>query len=347
MDKKTRQRLQQQRQNFCSLRTVSELCLLLKTDKRKLQLLASQPPYKTFTIPKKNGGERLIEAPNHDLKRVLSLLNRYLQSTYYFEKSRAAYGFIVGVKNDDDRRNVLANAKKHLHKTWLLNIDLKDFFHSVDREQVVDIFVKPPFKFKRQLPDILADLTTYNGRLPMGTPTSPVLSNFACRILDERLSAMAEDLLWVYTRYADDMSFSSNKRLDEETINSILRLIREEGFSPNKQKIKLFGPKEDKIVTGLLVSDKVSLAPDYLPRLENDIRQLAEVVKAQNEQGQLATRWVEQLKQQVRGRLSFAGFVLKRNNEQYMQLRDAYYLAVNPPQEDFGATSWRGFPYNM
>lgn len=347
MDKKTRRRLQQQRQVFCELRSISELCLLLKSDKRKLQLLASQPPYKTFTIPKKDGGERLIEAPNYDLKRVLSILNRYLQSTYYFEKSRAAYGFIVGVRNDDDRRNILANAKKHINKTYLLNIDLKDFFHSITRDHVLEIFVKPPFKFKRQLPDLLADLTTYNGRLPMGTPTSPVLSNFACQAMDGKLSTMADDLLWVYTRYADDMSFSSNKQIDEETINSILRLIREEGFTPNSKKIKVFGPKDEKIVTGLLVSDKVSLAPDYLSRLEADIQQLAEVIKAQNEQGQLATKWVDQLKQQVRGRLSFAGFVLKRKHEKYMQLRDAYYHAINPPQEDFGAISWRGFPYNM
>jgi RNA-directed DNA polymerase len=218
---------------------------------------------------------------------------------------------------------------------------------SVTREQVIDIFLKPPFRFKRQLPDLLADLTTYNGRLPMGAPTSPVLSNFACRTLDQQLSTMAEDLLWNYTRYADDMSFSTNRSIDEEMVNSVIRLIKEEGFTPNKKKIKVYGPKEQKIITGLLVTDEVNLAPDYLPLLEADIAQLADVFKAQNEQGQLATKWVEQFKQQVRGRLSFAGFVLRRNNEKYTQLRDAYYVAINPPQEEFGAISWRGFPYNI
>ncbi|NBC08748.1 MAG: hypothetical protein GVY26_16280 [Bacteroidetes bacterium] len=347
MDKRTRQRHLQNKKKFCGLRSVSELCLLLKTDKRKLELLANQPPYKTFTVPKKDGGERLIEAPGGPLKKVQGLLNRYLQSAYFLEKSTAAYGFVVGVRNDEDRRNVLTNAKKHLGKTYLLNIDLQDFFHSVTRDQVLDILLKPPFNFKRRLPDLLADLLTYNGRLPMGAPTSPVLSNFACRELDRRLSAMAEDLLWTYTRYADDMSFSGNRPFDEEKVNSVLRLIREEGFTPNPRKIKRFGPKDEKVVTGLLLTDKVQLEKGYLDQLQQDIQQLADTLRAQNEQGQLATRWVEQFKQQVRGRLSFAGFVLGRRHERYQQLKDAFYTASNPPQEEFGAVSWRGFPYNF
>ena len=347
MDKKTHQQHQQQKKNFCSIRSLSELGLLLKAEKRKLELLAAKPSYKTFTVPKKDGGERLIEEPDAALKQVQSLLNRYLQSAYFLEKSTAAYGFVIGVRNDEDRRNILTNAKKHLNKAYLLNVDLQDFFHSVTRDRVLDIFLKPPFNFKGQLPDLLADLATYNGRLPMGAPTSPVLSNFACRELDRRLSTMAEDLLWAYSRYADDMSFSSNRAIDEETVNSVLRLIREEGFNPNTRKIKVYGPKDDKIVTGLLLTDKVNLEEGYLKQLETDVQQLADVLRAQNEQGQLATRWVEQIKQQVRGRLSFAGFVLGRNHEHYQALKEAYYVAVNPPQEDFGAISWRGFPYNI
>ncbi|MCB0583419.1 MAG: hypothetical protein KDD10_29340, partial [Phaeodactylibacter sp.] len=89
------------------------LCSLLRTNQRRLLLLARQLPYKVFSVPKKDGGERQIEAPGAELKKVLGRLNRYLQSVYYFEKSSAAYGFIVGVLNDDDRRNVVTNARKH------------------------------------------------------------------------------------------------------------------------------------------------------------------------------------------------------------------------------------------
>lgn len=348
MDKKTKERLLHNKSLLCSINSIHSLCHLLKTDYRRLYLLAKQPPYKSFTIPKNDGGERLIEAPGAELKRVLSRLNYYLQATYFFEKSSAAYGFIVGVKNDTDRRNVLTNAKKHMGKPYLLNIDLLDFFHAVSREKVLEIFQGAPFRFKRDIPDLLADLVTYQGRLPMGTPTSPVLSNFACRQLDEELLGFAGNMLWVYTRYADDMSFSSKKPIDADKIDSIRGIVKQHGFEFNQRKIKVFGQDEPKIITGLLVEqDDVKLAPDYLPKLRADIAQLQQILSIQNEQGQLSTKWVEQFKKQILGRLNFAGFVLKRNDETYSQLKDAYYTAIHPPPESFGAINWRGFPYNM
>lgn len=347
MDKRTRRRHQQHKAVLCSINSVRELCELLKTDARRLQLMASQPKYRTFTIPKRGGGERQIETPGSEQQKVLARLNRYLQSAYLLEKTAAAYGFITGVRNDDDRRNILTNAQKHAGKDYLLNIDLKDFFHSVTREQVLQIFLGPPFRFRRELPDLLADLTTYRGRLPMGTPTSPVLSNFACRELDRELTEMSDALLWSYTRYADDMSFSSNQLIAAEKVNSIRAVIIKHGFRVNERKVKIYGPEEDKIVTGLLVNKKVELAPDYLDLLKADIEQLQSVMRAQNEQGYIHTKWSEKLKQQVQGRLSFAGFVLKKRNEAYIALKDAFYTAINPPQEDFGAVNWRSFPYNL
>lgn len=347
MDKKTKSQHLHLKTVFCALGSVRSLCDLLKTERRKLDLLVKQPPYKTFTVPKKDGGERIIEAPGPELKKVLSTLNRYLQSVYFFEKSSAAYGFIAGVKNDDDRRNVVTNARKHLGRPYLLNIDLIDFFHAVSREKVYQIFAGKPFGFKRDLPEILAALTTYQDRLPMGTPTSPVLSNFACRDLDQLLHQFSQDMLWVYTRYADDMSFSSHAPIDADRIDSLRGIIRSEGFEVNERKVKVYGPADPKIVTGLLVADQVGLAPDYLPKVEEEIRTLQNVLLVQNEQGELSTKWVEQYKRQVVGRINFAGFVLKRNHEKYIALKDAYYTAIHPPQEEFGAISWRGFPYNF
>lgn len=344
----TRYRHQRKKELFCSIKSIRSLCTLLRIDQRRLLLMAKQPKYKVFNIPKKGGGERTIEAPAPDLKKVLSILNGYLQSTYYFEKSKAAHGFILGVKNDEDRRNVLTNAKKHLGKAYLLNVDLKNFFHTVTREKVLQIFIGKPFKFKRNLPDVLADLVTYQGRLPMGTPTSPVLSNFACRELDQVLVQFSQEMLWAYSRYADDLSFSSNQMIAAEKVNSIRRIIKQQAFVINERKLKIYGPEEQKIVTGLLVSKgKVELAPDYLPQLKAEIQHLNSVFRVQNEQGQLSTKWVQEFKMQVRGRLNFTGFVLKRNHPDYIQLKDDFITAINPPEEEFGAISWRGFPYNF
>lgn len=347
MNKQTRNQHLQNKTVFCSLNSTRALGDLLKTDPQRLYLLAQQPQYKSFTIPKKGGGERQIETPGNDLKKVLARLNRYLQSVYIFEKSSAAHGFITSVKNDSDRRSIVSNAKKHLGKKNLLNLDIKDFFHSISREKVLSIFLHAPFRFRKELPDLLADLTTYKGRLPMGAPTSPTLSNFACRELDEQLINFSEQMLWDYSRYADDMTFSSNQKINSEKIYSAMAIIREHGFEVNTKKIKVYGPDDDKIVTGLLLTDRIELAPDFLEQLQKDLDVLREVVKAQHESGQLTTRWVEQLKQQVKGRINFAGFVLKKNNPEYMTLKSAYYTAISPPQEEFGAMSWRGFPYNL
>lgn len=339
---------QQRKAVFLSLNSLGDLARLLRSDQRRLKLMAERPNYKTFEIPKKNGGQRLIEAPGDDLKRALSILNNFLQSVYLFEKSSAAYGFVVGVKNDDDRRNVLTNAKRHLGKPYLLNADLADFFHSVSRDQVLRIFSEAPFRFRRELPDVLADLCTYHGRLPMGAPTSPVLSNFACTGIDQQLTALSNAHSWNYTRYADDMSFSADQPITPEQVSAIREVVTKAGFILSERKVQLFGPDDAKVVTGLLLKiDDIDLAPDYLQLLEDEVKRLSEVMRAQNEQGQLNTRWVEQLKMQIRGRMAFAGFVLKRKDPRFNALKDAFYTAINPPQEEFGAMSWRRFPYNF
>jgi len=346
-EKLTKERHLHNKTVFCQTNSLNSLAYILKTEKRKLSMMAKQPRYRTFTIPKKDGGERMIETPFADLKKVQSYISKYLQSTYYFEKSSSAYGFIVGVRNEQDRRNVLTNAKKHVGKAYMVNIDLKDFFHSVTRDRVLHIFRNAPFNFKRDLPEILANLTTYQNRLPMGTPTSPVLSNFACRELDRSLQNFANLHGWIFTRYADDMTFSSEEPIAAERYNELQAIIKREGFQVNEKKLKFYGPKEEKIITGLVVTDTVTLAPDYIPTIEKEIQQLKSVVHSQNEQGHLSTRWVEQFKRQLRGRINFATFVLPRGDKKAQSLKDAFYAAIEPPEELFGAVSWRGFPYNI
>jgi len=347
MNQKTKSRQLKLRNQFLSLGTVNDLCRLLKIDKRRLMLLKNQPRYKAFSIPKKGGGERHIESPSPSLKKLQTQLNRFLQAVYYFEKSAASYGFILGVRNEDDRRNVLTNAKKHLGKPHLLNVDIKDFFHAVRKNDVIHIFQGPPFDFKHDLPSILTQLCVYKGRLPMGAPTSPVLSNLACRQLDEKLVELSQKNGWTYTRYADDMTFSALRAFSDTDLDLIRHLITQAGFRVNEKKVKVYGPEEEKIVTGLLVADKVSLAPGYLDLLEKDIEQLRQVMEAQNFQGQIDSKWVDQMKMQIRGRLNFAGFVMGKRKQRYIDLKDAYYTAINPPEEEFGAVSWRSFPYNL
>ncbi len=345
--KLTRQRHQHQKTVFCNINSINALAHILKTEKRKMLMMAKKTRYRTFSTPKKGGGERLIETPFAELKRLQSNLSKFLQSVYYFEKSSAAYGFIVGVRNEEDRRNVMTNAKKHVNRPYMVNIDLKDFFHAVSRKRVVEMFSKPPFNFRRELPEMLANLTTFEDRLPMGTPTSPVLSNFACRDLDRELIIFAERMGLTYTRYADDMTFSSNQKMEAQAFNVLKGIIEKYDFKINERKLKFYGPNDAKIITGLIVTDKVALEPNYLPKIKTEIDRLRSIMHSQNEQGQFSTKWVEQFKRQIRGRLNFAGFVLNRRDENYIALKDAYYEAIHPPEEEFGAINWRSFPYNI
>ena len=345
MNTKTHKQQLKKKQAFCAIQTEKGLAQLLNLDLRTLQIIANQPRYSVFSVPKKNGKTRLIENPERALKTVQTKLNAFLQSVYYCEKSWASYGFVLNIRNDEDRRNILTNAKKHLGKDYLLNLDLKSFFHYVTDEMVKKIFRHSPFGFRRGLPELLTKLTTYHGRLPMGTPTSPVLSNLACRGLDEMLIRMADDLNWTYTRYTDDMSFSSHQPFKEEDLSALKMIVEMEGFAINSSKVKTFGPNDEKIVTGLLLENKVKLVGNYLPELRNQLKELKQIVKVQNLQGSLSTKWVDKFKDQIRGKITFAGFVLGKRNKEYIDLKDSFYTAISPPEEDFGAFSWKSFPY--
>jgi len=338
------------RERFAALRkaarSTTTLCALLGTDKHTLKRLGMQPRYKVFHLPKSAAGElRLIEDPAPVLKKLQGALNYYLQSAYYFEKSSAGYGFVVNAATDDDRRNILTNARKHLGRPWLLQLDLRDFFHFVTDEKVREVFDSPPLCMKEESADLLTAATTYLGRLPMGAPTSPVLSNLACRALDNTLAALATAKLWTYTRYADDLSFSSSRPFSADEALTLRQIICEHGFMANERKTRLCGPDDEKIVTGILLRGKGELRPGFFEEVDKEVQQLAGVVAAQHFHGELRTHWVEKMKQQLRGKIAFVGFVLSVRNADYIQLRNDFYSACAPPEEEFGAVSWKGFNY--
>lgn len=307
--------------------------------------MADQPDYRRFFLPKSETDIRLIEDPGPALKAVQHTLNRYLQSVYFFEKPHTSYGFVVGAVNDRDRRNILTNARKHLDRPYLYQLDLADFFHFVTEEMVFRVFTDPPLHFSQSLARILTKLTTFEGRLPMGAPTSPVLSNLACRRLDDTLFKYAQIHRWVYTRYSDDFSFSSQQPFTESHCKAICAIIAAEGFEINDLKTRMAGPGDEKIVTGILLSGNGDLKPDYMEGLKTEIRKLGDIVEMQHFYGVHETAWVTKMQQQVQGKIAFAGFVLGKRHPDVLDMRQQYQTAIRPPKEMFGAISWQGFHY--
>ncbi|MBR4053106.1 MAG: RNA-directed DNA polymerase [Alistipes sp.] len=226
--------------------------------------------YKDFTIPKKCGGVRNISAPVAGLKSILTSLNTILQAIY--EPSKYAMGFVPG-------RSVVDNAKIHLGQNYIYNIDLQDFFPSIDKSRVWKRLTLPPFNFTSELADVIAGLCAMrmeiegNGSrcvLPQGAPTSPTLTNIICEKLDRQLGGLAKRFGARYSRYADDITFSSMQYIyaaDGEFMAELHHIIATNRFTINEKKTRLQKKGERQEVTGLVLSDKVNVMRRYAREL--------------------------------------------------------------------------------
>ena len=223
--------------------------------------------YISFFIPKKSGGNREISAPVPVLRAFLTPINIILRSLY--EPNPCVMGFTIG-------RSIVDNAKSHLGQNYVLNIDLKDFFPSIKQARIWKRLQLPPFNFTKEVANVVAGLCSYkvnyeNGAteyvLPQGAPTSPILTNIICEKLDRRLFGVAKRFHLRYTRYADDITFSSMHNvlnIDGEAYKEIVRIIEEQGFVINVTKTRLqkIGSRQE--VTGLILSNKVNTPRSYI-----------------------------------------------------------------------------------
>jgi len=338
-------------ERFLSSKSLERLALLLGKTALKLLALAELPAYNEFQRPKKSGGMRHIEDPHPQLKKVQRKLNDYLQAVYHFRRPDSAYGFITNPKDDPSPRNILTNAQVHMGCHWLLNIDAKDFFHTISQERTLEIFQGDPFHFNDSIADVLASLCCYKERLPMGAPTSPALSNFASIAMDHQLEALSEQHQWKYTRYADDMSFSSQSEITEAHFQEINQIVESHGFILNPTKKKLFGAdEEDKEVTGLLVREnRIDLPEDYLEQLEKSIDYLDKAIDAKYSMPsgrRQKTVWLEELEQQIRGKLEYARQILGEDDLSYLELVVQLDEALTPP-DYYGPMDWLDFDYPL
>lgn len=227
--------------------------------------------YRSFRIPKKSGGHRTISAPVKSLKPLLKSLNIILETVY--TPCPQAMGFCIG-------RSVVDNAKIHVGMNYVLNIDLKDFFHSILQARVWKRLQLPPFSFPKDIASAMAGLCCmqlYCGKdkdgkaiikrvLPQGAPTSPILTNAICDKLDRRLQGLAKRFNLKYSRYADDITFSSMHYVyspDGEFFSELKRIISEQNFVINESKTRLQKKGARQEVTGIVVCEKTNVVRRY------------------------------------------------------------------------------------
>lgn len=223
--------------------------------------------YETFEIPKKNGGCRVINAPKKDLKDIQKKLAEALSEhqNIVWRKYRKTPGVSHGFEKE---KSIVTNAKIHRNKKFIMNIDLEDFFDSFHFGRVKGFFEKNRnFMLSEKVAMVIAQLSCYRGTLPQGAPTSPIITNLICTILDMRLLKIAKENKLDYTRYADDLTFSTNYKNYPEIHTKIYSEISEEieraGFRINPTKTRVQFEKSRQEVTGLTVNKKVNVKKEY------------------------------------------------------------------------------------
>ena len=248
--------------------TRNELADFLKIPRRKLShilyIIGVENSYTSFNISKKNGGVRNIYAPTQELKCIQQKLANALYTHRKLSTknpNNISHGFEEG-------RSIITNASVHRNKNIVLTIDLEDFFESFHFGRVRGFFLKNKnFLLPIEVATVIAQLACYKGKLPQGSPASPIISNLICEILDYRISKITKKYKLKYTRYADDLTFSTNDNtfISKKTLfcDELERELVRAGFSMHTKKKRLQLKDSRQIVTGLIVNHKVNVNRIY------------------------------------------------------------------------------------
>jgi len=190
--------------------------------------------------------KRLIYSPNKNLKTIQRfIIDEFLTESFF----DCVHGYVKG-------RSIITNAQMHVDNRYVLVMDIENFFSSIKKSHVAEIFSK---LHCHKISTELAELCTYKGFLPQGAPSSPVLSNYFFRSYDEEILKVCNRFGVVYTRYADDLTFSSNSIDDLTEIKKEVGLIvnKNEILKENTKKTRIMRGKMPILVTGINIQNSV------------------------------------------------------------------------------------------
>jgi RNA-directed DNA polymerase len=227
--------------------------------------------YHTFNIKKKSGKARVINAPDRRLKILQRKITDLLTPLY--RRRNPVHGFVAG-------RSVKTNAQSHLSSKFIVNLDLKDFFPSISLGRVAGVLRS--LGIDRTVADAIASICCLHGCLPQGAPSSPILSNMICFRLDKKLLEFAKDARCIYTRYADDLSFSSYQPLTglfeasppssghfspELLAEKLQQIFTANGFVVNPDKAHYADRHSRRTVTGIRINEALNVDRRFVRNL--------------------------------------------------------------------------------
>jgi RNA-directed DNA polymerase len=168
-------------------------------------------------------------------------------------------------------KSIVTNAQRHANKRYVLNIDLENFFPSINFGRVRGMFMAVPYERSPEVATVLAQIACHDNQLPQGAPTSTVVSNMLCAKLDSEMQRLAKEAKSTYTRYVDDITFSTTlKRFPEQLAQvdydqdlpvlidlgkPLVSRIKHNGFRINPEKVRLQLENQHQEVTGLTVNE--------------------------------------------------------------------------------------------
>ena len=266
--------------------------------------------YRQFSIIKGNRQSRIISAPDERLKYLQGQIATLLNQIY--QVRNPVHGYVIG-------KSVRTNALAHLRKRYVLNLDIKDFFPSITENRVKGALVA--LTIDRPVARIIARVCCNNGCLPQGAPTSPVLSNMICFRLDKQLLAFAKEARCIYTRYADDITFSSHQPMNalfegsapapghfppDLLIPGLTNLFAANGFAINPNKAHYADRHSRRMVTGLKVNELLNVDRRYVRNIRAALYSVETLgKKAAQEKFELQHGGKTQLRAHLEGKISW------------------------------------------
>lgn len=234
---------------------IDKMALDLKLDKVYITHIISRSMfyYRDFTIPKKNGGERLISQPSPELKTL-----QYWMVCNVFNKIQVSQAACAYKKGDSIKKH----AELHSKSRFIFHTDIKDFFPSIHSRHLMNILDKN----KKIFDDLEIDLEKSKGSIKkicfrkdalcIGAVSSPIISNIIMKSFDDELLRYCNENGYIYSRYADDIYISSNRYIDKEIIEFLQTQLVITGFLINYKKTKFYSPKYRRKVTGIYLTEK-------------------------------------------------------------------------------------------
>ena len=310
---------------------IHDLAYLLHLSVNKLSKTLENSSYTQFYLTNHKGKKRLIQAPDDALAEVQRRVATQFNTEYADLLPDAVHGYIPrSITKSGKPRDIISNATYHLHTKYLINVDLKDFFPSIGKNHL-DSILKSYLKIPKKTRHLLASMCLYDEALPTGSPSSPVLSNIVSIPMDLALQVYCKQAKVRYTRYVDDMSFSSTREFSSNFLRDIKMIIEQAGFEVNKKKIQNYGKSDKKIVTGIVLTKRgLKVSNSAKRKLSDEIQQYQQLTQTYhnikmlgNYNDDYATRY-RKYQQAIKGKLNY----LKRIDK-----KDATYLSLKQQYE--------------